>query len=184
MILKKGVFSLKKIIKKYQNKQQEIISTYTYSEKSYVIIPIMDIEFHSLVVECDKIYLVRQTPLEIIDHSCGNDWTTYEGRREFIIKETGYVYKPPILIHNENIDIAIPTRSASHFHCAWINPKNILDAKKCGNICSIIFVNGLEVYLDVSHHTITQQLQRAYRIHRLVEYKNNEYNNRMQQSIY
>lgn len=165
---------MKKIIKKYQKKQQEIISTYTYSGKSYIIIPIMDIEFQSLVAECDKIYLVRQTPLEIIDHSCGNDWTTYEGRREFIIKETGYVYKPPILIHNENIDIAIPTRSANHFNCVWINPDNVLNVIKRGNTCSIIFENGLEVYLDVSHHTINQQLQRAYQVHKQAEHRNQQ----------
>lgn len=147
---------------------QHILPTYVTTENTFTIIPVNHIDFSSIVVEKNAVYGVQQTPLQIIDYSCNKDWTTYEGRRQYIIKETEFSYKTPILTHREGIHIGFPTKSAHQDDCIWIFPKNIMSVKGHGQHSSVTFSNGFELFLNISLHSLNIQLQRSNDIHRLI----------------
>lgn len=166
---------MKKLIER-NYKPNHIYPTYVTTDKTSIIIPVQHIEYSSLVLEPESVYHVRQTPLEIIEHSCEMDCTTYAGRRTFIKRWTNYQYKLPALTHKQNMDIFVPTKSANQFDCIWINPNKVINYYQYNKTCIIIFENDFKIDVETSYHTINTQFQREYRVAKIVERLNKQYN--------
>ena len=122
-------------------------------------------ENDSLVYEKNKIFIVNKTPNKIIKNNCKLNGSSLEGRLDGTKYLTGYTYKAPILIKdNENI-IFFPTSSNRLKDVAWISLNNL---KTCyfdnnTNICNIIFYNNVIINLKISLNIINNQILKATR---------------------
>src|SRR5690625_4160596 len=77
----------------------KVISSYDISLKTIVLLPGRDIDYDTIAIEGNETKHVRQTSFNIIKEAClKSDWTSYEGRREGVIKHTNFKQKTPIPI--------------------------------------------------------------------------------------
>lgn len=127
-------------------------------------------EYASIVIEHDRVYHVRQTPLEIIKSSCEAHWSDYDGRRRSVAKLTGYKYKQPIIISEMQSLLAFPTISPSNFDCIWLFFHGIIDIHQQPSGSSVTLHSGLNLTLTISYYMLRIQLDRtqtlAQRLHK------------------
>lgn len=142
-----------------------IVDKYVINDSSMAIIPAKQIDYYSVVAERNQVVYVRQTPLEIIKHSCLHYWSTYEGRKEAVIYHTGFKRKVPIPIDLEQEIITFPTHAIDDIDCSWIlyhQIINIISIKK--NETKVLFDNGQSLNLKISKHILLTQMKRSLEI--------------------
>jgi competence protein ComK len=122
-------------------------------------------ETDSLVYEKKKIFIVKMRPNKIIKSNCQINGSSLEGRLDGTKFLTGYTYKAPILIKEDENIIFFPTSSIRLKDVAWISLNNL---KTCyfdstTNICNIIFYNNVIINSKVSYNKINNQILKATR---------------------
>ncbi len=148
---------------------------YEINFDTQVIIPIK--ESSTRVVERDEECIIKNTPLEIIEHSCEYFGSSYEGRKEGTKKMLGISHKPPIIVEESRKMIFFPTNSPENINCVWINLEQIdkyykVDAKKS----AILFKNGDILEFELSYGSLSNQILRATRLKFVLEERTNEKN--------
>lgn len=105
-----------------------IIQSYHISNETLALLLAREIEYDTIVMkEGTQTKHVRQTAFNLIKLACyTHDWTTYEGRREAIVKQTGFKRKTPILISIVKDIYFFPTHSPNHVDNIWISFHHIL----------------------------------------------------------
>ena len=93
----------------------EKLEYYYINRGTCAIIPIEN--EMSEVVELDTSFVVKKTPIEIIDESCRYFGSSYKGRNDGAKIMLGMNYKLPILIEEFNNLIFFPTSSPRFGHC-------------------------------------------------------------------
>ena len=165
------------IYKQHQS-EENILDTYTTTQATYAIMPARHMDYASIVVEEQATYCIRERPLQIIKNSCKNDWTTFKGRKTAIAKKLGYAYKTPMILNQAEQIYAFPTMSAGKFECSWIFLKHHLMILKEGQKGAVVFNNRHKISLDISFHTLREQLERtqilAYTIEQERKYQQNK----------
>ncbi len=127
------------------------------------IVPIS--ENTSKVVEQEDEYIVNNSTLNIMEHSCEYFGSSYEGRKEGTKKLLGITHKPPIIIEESNKIIFFPTASPDNSNCSWINLESIEKYYRINSSKSaILFKNGEIIEFDVSYGSLTNQILRATRL--------------------
>jgi len=126
-----------------------------------MILPAKQIEYNSIVIEKKTTYCVNQTPLHCIKATCEKNWSSYEARRDAIMKRTNFKYKIPMMLSKLQMLFAFPTTGTDQFACAWIFLHNIASIHHEGATSAVTFHNGQKVMLDISYHILTSQLQRT-----------------------
>ena len=104
-------------------------------------------------------------PNKIIKSNCQINGSSLEGRLDGTKFLTGYTYKAPILIKEDENIIFFPTSSIRLKDVAWISLNNL---KTCyfdstTNICNIIFYNNVIINSKVSYNKINNQILKATR---------------------
>ena len=119
----------------------------------------------SVVYVDDDIYIIKQTPYQIMEESCKYFGSTYEGRKDGAREMLGAEYKVPIVIEDSSNLIVFPTTSPLSEDCVWISLKRVENIEKIdANNTKIIFDNKTEIIVDSSYRTIENQLSRASRL--------------------
>lgn len=132
---------------------------YNISSKTLAILPNKD--GGSIIFEENNSFLFRLNPTLIIKRNCINNGCTYEGRLKSSELLTGYKYKSPILLSEEDRLIYFPTNSPRLRDCAWICLNNIERIKKLEEGTNIIFNNNVSIKINVSFYTLNKQILRA-----------------------
>lgn len=132
---------------------------YNISSKTLAILPSKD--GGSIIFEDDKSFKFILTPTLIIKRNCINNGCTYEGRLKSSELLTGYKYKSPILLSEEDRLIYFPTNSPRLKDCAWICLNNIDRIKKLEEGSVIVFNNNVSVKITASFYTLNNQILRA-----------------------
>jgi len=154
-----------KNIHKQAEEEAPIIDSYITNKNTYMLLPVRAIDYYSIVVEKESIYYVKQTPLEIIRHSCQRlGLTSYEARRKIIAEEYSLRYKTPIVLSQLEEICAFPTASPAHEDCCWIfQHKDIMIGEAANK--GVLFINWeKQINLDISHHTLKAQFERAFKL--------------------
>jgi len=154
------------------------IEKYVTNEDTYMILPIRAVEYYSIVREKDAIYYVKQTPFEIIKHTCWElDWTTYEARSKAIAEKLYFPHKTPIMLSKEKKIIAFPTMAPAHVECSWfflhpdVNTGRILNQ-------ATLFINWEQkIALDIPYHTLQVQYEKALQLKNAMLANHNQKNN-------
>lgn len=162
----------------------KIQSTYKINRNTLALMPAKHIAYDTIVLEPHQTACIRQTPLQIIQSACFNDWSTYEGRRQAVIYHTNFKHKVPIPIDLHQRICFFPTHSPRNFNNLWIAFQHIAKVsktkKKTGKPQPIIhFKSGQTLTLDISIHTLKQQMNRTlecmYRIGQMNEKESQPY---------
>ena len=136
---------------------------YEINYNTQFIVPIEDNT--SKVVEQDDEYIINNSTLNIMEHSCEYFGSSYEGRKEGTRKLLGITHKPPIIIEESNKIIFFPTNSPENSSCCWINLESIERYYRINSTKSaILFKNGDVVEFNVSYGSLTNQILRATRL--------------------
>src|SRR5690625_4583290 len=143
----------------------KVISSYDISLKTIVLLPGRDIDYDTIAIEGNETKHVRQTSFNIIKEAClKSDWTSYEGRREGVIKHTNFKQKTPIPIDIHKGIYFFPTHSPSNNDNIWIAFHHISSLGKIPaqertkNAQSIVyFKNRQALKLSISFHILKEQ---------------------------
>ena len=117
------------------------MNNYRISEFTLAIVPHGNNE--SICYEIDDKIIVKKKTNFIISKNCINFGSSMSGRKDFTEHLTGYIYKAPILVHEEKKLIFFPTASTRNKDCSWINLDNI-DYTYYDNDKLLVSKEGLE----------------------------------------
>lgn len=149
------------------------MTTYKINKNTTTLLPAKQIGYETRIIEQDKEYDVTDTAIEIIEHTCREDWASYEVRREIVSEKTGYMQKVPIPVNiNEKI-ITMPTHSPQHMDCMWIILNRHTRIHRNKNRMELV-INDYpyeSIPFNASVHTITSQIKRAKHIQKLLQQK-------------
>src|SRR5690625_2067975 len=134
------------------NKSETIMSHYIANKYPLAIIFARQFDYDGIAIE------KRKTPLQIIKETCCHHLSTYEGRRQAIIKQTSFKYKVPILFNEKDSLLSFPTEAPSHFDCTWIFPTKINSIQRDNHYSSITFQNELNLQLNISYYSLHTQV--------------------------
>lgn len=136
---------------------------YEINKDTQLIMPIEDET--SKVLETKDEYVINNSTLDIMEHSCEYFGSSYEGRKEGTRKLLGITHKPPIIVEESNKIIFFPTASPENVECCWINLESIEKYYRINSSKSaILFKNGDIIEFNVSYGSLTNQILRATRL--------------------
>ncbi|MFK3936234.1 competence protein ComK [Alkalihalobacillus sp. NPDC078783] len=140
---------------------------YGIGPQTLLIKPNHDIEYSTKIMEPNRTYYVKQTPLQLIETACLSNGSSYDGRSKFSVASLGIKSKPPILISESQAIIAAPTHSPSNPKCQWFFPRHIVSSD--GNVqegkdgTQVIFRDRTKIFLEISHSQFLHALTKAHR---------------------
>lgn len=137
------------------------VESYVAHEQTLAILPKRHIDYQSSVIEMERTLFVRETPFETIKHSCMKHWASYEGRRAATLAHTNYRQRVPIAIEPSRKIFAFPTHSPTRFECCWLFHHPYIRIGNRDNGSFIQLKNGEKLELDISLHTLREQIQRT-----------------------
>ncbi len=141
---------------------------YEITYDTQIILPID--ENSSKIIENDSEYVVNNSTLSILEHSCEYFGSSYEGRKEGTKKLLGITHKSPIIVEESRKIIFFPTSSPESEKCIWINLEKIEKYYKISpKKSAILFKNGDVIEFDVSYGSLTNQILRATRLKYILE---------------
>lgn len=138
-----------------------ILEEYSVNSDTLILEPAHTVNYDTIVIEKNRIYYVRQTPMQIIKKACLFNWTTYEGCRQAVMKNTSFKKKVPVLINREYHICAFPTHAPGHFECSWIFCDHIVRITKNNTGSILTLDNGMSIEVPVSQFVIKKQYERA-----------------------
>lgn len=122
------------------------------------------------IIETDNEYLINDSSLKVLEHSCEYFGSSYEGRKEGTKKLLGITHKSPIIVEESRKIIFFPTTSPEKEECIWINLEKISKYYKIDNKKSCIeFKNGDKIEFDISYGSLSNQIMRATRLKYILE---------------
>lgn len=129
----------------------------------------------SLVYDDKDMFVVNDSPNNIIKRNCLRYGSTFMGRLKSAELITGSKYKTPIIISGSNRLIFFPTSSPRLKTVSWINMVNVdkvyYNALK--NVTVITFNNGVLIELSVSLNIINNQLFKSMKLDHFLKKKRN-----------
>ncbi|MFA5602316.1 MAG: competence protein ComK [Bacilli bacterium] len=135
---------------------------YEISNNTLAIIPIGYSK--SKVLETTEEFIVNLSPFEIINNSCKYFGSSYSGRHDGTKNLIGVSHKAPIIIEETTELIFFPTMSPRIPNCYWISLNKVKDFIKNITNSKVIFENGIELELNISFNSLTNQILRATRL--------------------
>ena len=141
---------------------------YEITFDTQVILP-MDSK-SSKIIENNESYVVDNSCLQVLEHSCEYFGSSLQGRKDGTKKLLGITHKAPIIVEESRKIIFFPTTSPEKEECIWINLDKIDKYyKKTNKTSEILFKNGDKVEFDVSIGSLTNQILRASRLKYILE---------------
>ncbi len=132
---------------------------YELNIDTMAIIPLNSKE--TKIIEKDGEYIISSSSMKIIDDGCRFFGSSYVGRSEGTKSMIGVNYKAPIIIEETTPIIFFPTLSPRLEACSWISLNYVEKSLKKDNKTIVIFKNGQEIELDLSHKIFKNQILRA-----------------------
>ncbi|HLS20767.1 MAG TPA: competence protein ComK [Bacillota bacterium] len=153
-------------------KKKTTYENYELSSLTMLVTPQFD-DFgnvYAKVIEEDQDIIIRKSPLQIIEVACEYFGSDLRGRQRATEVIANYTYKLPIAIEPYNNIYFFPTASPTTLTCSWLSHSHILRIYQLSSKQSeIIFNNGRRYTLDVSKHSLTNQLHRTAQLRYLIE---------------
>ena len=116
------------------------------------------------IIETDNEYLINDSSLKVLEHSCEYFGSSYSGRKEGTRNLTGITHKSPIIIEESNKLIYFPTESPRLNTCSWIGFNNIKEYFNNNGKATIIFDNNRVLDLNISYGVLDNQMLRSSKL--------------------
>lgn len=139
--------------------------TYNINQETMVLAPAKMIEYSTKVIEETTTIYTEATAMKLINKACLNRWTTYEGRRDAVIKHTKMKKRVPIPICLKDNIAFSPTHAVQDFDNHWLSLRHIMRVeavKQDKNMAKVTFTNGLSINISCCAYLIEKQMDRAF----------------------
>jgi len=141
---------------------------YEITYDTQAIVPISDSK--AKAIENNEEYIINNSTLGIMEHSCEYFGSSYDGRKEGTKQLLGITHKSPIIVEESRKIIFFPTTSPDKEDCIWINLEKIENYYKIEKKMSAIkFKNGDILKLNISYGSLSNQILRASRLKYILE---------------
>lgn len=122
------------------------------------------------ILEDTEEIFTEYSPSKLMDYACKFFGSSLRGRQEGTADVCKITHKAPIAVNPSSGMYFFPTASPSHPDCSWIAHSHIADIQRSSsNFAHIIFKNGVEITIPVSHGIIMNQVQRTAHFRYLLE---------------
>ena len=134
------------------------IKNYNVSKDTLALLPIG--KKKTIVYESHDCYMIEEKATKLMESSCRLNGSTIQGRTKGTEVLTGYSYKAPIMVKEEENLIFFPTCSPRLKECAWINSTNISSIHKKNDKCVVEFLNNEVRYnaLKIKDNSLANKL--------------------------
>lgn len=123
----------------------------------------------SKVYEYEGEYIIDQTTINVIKHSCIFFGCTFEGRKDAVKNILGIDMKVPILIEDTKNIIFFPVSSCINKNSIWISYSNLLKYSKLNEFSTVLyFRNNKKLKVDVKYNLIDNQVIRCIKLESLL----------------
>ena len=136
-----------------------MVITYEVNDDTLAILPYD--EGYTRVVEMDDEYIVKETPYEVMEHSCEYFGSSFDGRMLGTKSILGTVYKAPIVVEETKKLIFFPTEALQSENVGWISYSNVKGVEKMGKQSRIIFKNDNNIVVNCPYFSIRNQIFRC-----------------------
>ncbi|GGH88681.1 competence protein ComK [Pullulanibacillus pueri] len=128
----------------------------------------------TVVLEEERIIVVREKPLDIIKHSCEFFSASYEGRKKGTKRLMKITHMPPIVISNSQMIIFFPLSSPENADCIWLAHNHVKDWDKIKgshkNHKTLVIFSNLQTYpLSMQSSTFDLKVCRGSRLKHIME---------------
>ena len=145
----------------------EELENYEINIDTLLIIPISN--GMSKVYEYGGEYIVKKTPLKIIENSCLFFGSSYEGRKEGTKSLIGIDMKVPIIIEDSKNIIFFPISSCIRENSIWVSFQNIIKYSKKDDFSTLlVFKNNYKITIQCKYNLIDNQMIRCIKLERVI----------------
>ncbi|MGD6942463.1 competence protein ComK [Cytobacillus gottheilii] len=109
---------------------------------------------YTRVIEGDKTFLVRMTPLEVLEYTLTSVGSDLKGATKSARIILGKGYMTPIIVNAYQEVCMFPTHSPKSEHCIWFNPKNIINIEENGRNTKVILNYHFTILVEVNIKSI------------------------------
>ncbi len=137
---------------------------YTINRNTMAILPNRDIVYSSIIYESNQMILCETPPFNIINESCIEKGSTFDGRRKAIQHMTKKRGLLPTPIEPAKGMIVIPTKKVNDPYAEWLmyyHIKECRPSKKGKDYSEIIFTNGQKIEVELSYNRMKNQIMLA-----------------------
>ena len=149
------------------------METYEVNKDTVALIPKGDNE--TIVYELDDSFIVKETPLKIMEESCEYFGSSFEGRITGTTKLVGFTHKVPIIVEESRNMIFFPTLSPKNSECSWVAYKHINKPEKFKDKTILEVNNGKKIIINVSDNIIDNQLYRCSRLKKTLDLRKKDH---------
>jgi len=135
------------------------MENYEINSSTLAIVPLGD-DVSKIYEEEDE-YIVQKSSNSIIKYNCEFYGSSYEGRCVGTKTLTGIKTKYPIIIEESRNIIFFPTSSTRTKQSTWIALNKVKKFKKYNYNSQVLFKNESIIDLDISVHSLENQIVRA-----------------------
>ena len=141
-----------------------MLDNYIINDATLALVP--EGENATRVIEKYVNYLVKASPITIVDESCKFYGSSFVGRCQSVKYLLGISYKCPIVISEVKDIVVFPTSSGRKEECYWFNYNGVNDyyLNNFKNYLVIVLTNGIEITIKLSQNTFANQLFKASRL--------------------
>ncbi|WP_281243699.1 competence protein ComK [Virgibacillus subterraneus] len=107
----------------------KVLLSYQINQDTMALLPVAHADYSTIVIERNQQLFVKKTPWQLIQLSCLENCSTYEGRRAAVMYHMGIKRKVPIPINPSKNLFTFPTHSPTEFECNWIFYSHIQDIR-------------------------------------------------------
>lgn len=146
------------------------MAEYNINKNTLALVPLG--KKKTIVYEDHECLIFDEKVDKLMDESCKYHGSTISGRIKGTQKLTGYSYKSPIIVKEEEKLIFFPTCSPRLKDCAWINANSISKIYNKDDKCLIEFDNSECLEVDVSYNIINNQISKSLVLEKNFEKRN------------
>ena len=137
---------------------------YIVNQNTMAVLPNKDIVYNSIIYETNEAILCETPPLDIINQSCIERGSTFDGRRKAIQHMTKRRALLPTPIEPAKGMIVIPTKKVNDPYAEWLMYYHIKDcrpSKRGKNYSEIILTNDQTIEVELSFHRMRNLIMLA-----------------------
>ncbi|WP_052000870.1 competence protein ComK [Gracilibacillus boraciitolerans] len=125
--------------------------TYRITSNTLALLPAIDIDYQTRIIEQDGERYVTSPPFAIIKENCIHYGASYEGRKKSVQHHLAFQQKTPIPIYPDKQLFAFSTEAATSYTCVWLLFHAITQIESISSTQSRIhFINQQTIILPIS----------------------------------
>lgn len=135
--------------------------SYLLDEMALALEPCFTEMGKSRIIRLDGIFYSSSIPEELLEEVCLRYGSTMKGRMDAVKKKLRFMHRTPLVLIPQSVGVA-PTISSENPTCIWLFNHAYTIRKVASQQSIITLMNGEELAVSVSKHSLTNQMNRLH----------------------